>query len=290
MTEAWDIIRDETPAPQLSLIDDMYVERGDLADWRLLQGLHYKQAHNLPAGAHEWRLVLRGETIGVLMFASPKLLLKERHVLFPNIKPGKDTRETNRYRMQWLNANMQVVSRVVVDTMFRGVGLAYRFTNLCCRLEGKKYLEIQSSMSKYNMFAHKAGFRFVKPMRSNKYEAGMKFFRSVFDSDPNDLEALIGELLSQPEPIAKMMEEECRQFYLRNSAMENTGKSLHGEGAKRVARMSLREVLTNLQQMTLASPLYGCYTNPDFGRTDLPARIPLSAFDRQATDKPLILE
>ena len=27
-------------------------------------------------------------------------------------------------------------------------------------------------MSKYNLFAHKAGFQFVKPMRSNKYDTG----------------------------------------------------------------------------------------------------------------------
>ncbi len=49
-------------------------------------------------------------------------------------------------------------------------------------------------MSKYNLFAERAGFRFVKPMRSNKYEAGIAFFHEVFDSHPANTAALIAEI------------------------------------------------------------------------------------------------
>lgn len=283
--DPWIVERSEQICPRISLLDEMVVERGTIEDWRLLSELHYKQSGSLPAGSHHWRLRLRGETIGVLVMASPKLLLKERHVLFPNMKPGNDTRTTNVYRMKFLNANFQVVARVVVDTMYRGAGLAYRFTNLAARMEGKRYIEIQSSMSKYNMFAQRAGFKFVKPMRSNKYELGIKFFRQNFESNPADLEAMIGEMLVLPDIQREALEEKCRHFYLRNSALENTGKSLGGVGERRVAKLPIRSVLSNLQQMVLASPLYGVYVNPDPGIT-LPETLPLAAFDWQgATEK-----
>jgi len=284
----WDVVR-SLATPKLSLLDDMTVQRGTIEDWRTLEALHYKQAGSLPAGSHHFTLKLGDELVGVLVMASPKLLLKERHVAFPKLKPtGEDNKLTNQYRMKWINANMSVVARVVIDTMYRGAGLAYRFTNLAARMEGKRYIEIQSSMSKYNLFAHRAGFTFVKPMRSNKYDLGMRFFRSTFTSDPADLEALVEEFMSLPIAERKAIEEQTKSFYYKNSSMEKTGKSLGGVGERRVAAMPMRDVLHNLQQMTLASPLYGVYQNP-VQAAPLPAILPLRCFDAQAPNMPLVM-
>jgi hypothetical protein len=276
--------------PRLDLIDHMTVQRGTIDDWRQFEALHYKQSGTLPAGSHHFTLQLDGEVIGVLVMASPKLLLKERHVVLPKLKPtGQDTKITNQFRMKWINANMSVVARVVVDTMYRGAGLAQRFTNIASRMEAKRFIEIQSSMSKYNLFAHKAGFQFVKPMRSNKYDVGIKFFRSTFDSDPADLEAILEEWSSKPDTEREAIMAATKEFYYKHSALEKTGKSLGGVGEARVAKMSMRDCVHALQQMVLASPLYGIYTNPDVGRTDLPAQIPLTWFDNQPTNAKLIL-
>jgi hypothetical protein len=171
------------------------------------------------------------------------------------LKPtGQDTKITNQFRMKWINANMAVVARVVVDTMYRGAGLAQRFTNIASRMEGKRFIEIQSSMSKYNLFAHKAGFQFVKPMRSNKYDVGIKFFRSTFVSDPADLEAILEEWTSKPPVEREAILAATKEFYYKHSALEKTGKSLGGVGEARVAKMSMRDCLHALQQMVLASP------------------------------------
>jgi hypothetical protein len=266
------------------------VERGDRTDWELLSALHYK-AHGVTPGAHYFKMTLNGETIGVLMMASPKLLLKERHVAFPKIKPGNDTRISNTARMKWINANMAIVARLVIDTMYRGAGLAYRFANLASRMEGKRFVEIQSAMSKYNMFAQKAGFKFVPPMKSNKHDIGLGFFRQTFSSDPNDLEAILQELDSLPAGARDKTLEACRTIYRRHSMLENTGKGLiETNGVKfadsRVARLPPRELLYQMIQMFFASPLYGVYTNPDLGRA-LPARLPITAFDEQKTHEPL---
>jgi uncharacterized protein len=285
----WETHRVENPRPKLSLLDNMTVQRGTIEDWRTLEALHYKQSGSLPAGSHHFTLKLGDELVGVLVMASPKLLLKERHVVLPKLKPtGQDNKMTNQYRMKWINANMSVVARVVVDTMYRGAGLAYRFTNIAARMEGKRFIEIQSSMSKYNQFAHKAGFHFVKPMRSNKYDVGIRFFRSTFTSDPADLEAILEEWLAK-DPIERTaVERATKDFYYAHSALEKTGKSLGGVGERRVEKMSMRDCLHALQQMVLASPLYGIYTNPDVG-SSLPAVLPLTAFDAQKPAEKLIL-
>jgi hypothetical protein len=280
--------------PRLSFLDNIIVERGTLADWRILEGLHYKSHGSLTPGSHYFKMTLDGEVIGVLMMASPKMLLKERHVMFPSLKPGRDTRITNTARMKWINANMSIVARCVVDTQFRGAGLAYRFANLAARMEGKRYIEIQSAMSKFNQFAQKAGFRFVPPMKSTKYDVGMKFFRRTFEADPADTEALIQEIENLPAASRERVIEETRKFYRQNSMLENTGKGLieNADGVKfgdsRVARLPVRELIYQLQQMVLASPLYGVYTNPDHG-TKVPERMPLMTFDKQAVDQPLCL-
>lgn len=277
--------------PRLSFLDDIVVERGTRADWQLLEGLHYKNHGSITPGSHYFRMTLQGEVIGVIMMASPKLLLKERHLLFPKIKPGRDSRITNQARMKWINANMSIAARVVVDTMYRGAGLAYRFLNIASRMEGKRFIEIQSSMSKYNQFAQNAGFQFVPPMKSNKYDVGIKWFRATFDANPADLEAILAEIDSLPAAQQARVIADARSFYRRHSMLENTGKALietNGVafGDSRVARLPVRELIYQIQQMTLASPLYGVYTNPDAG-VILPERIPILAFDNQPVNEGL---
>lgn len=279
------IERVERPAPRYSLIDEMFVERGTKADWDLLHDLHYK-AENLSIGPRFWKLTLYGETIGVLVTANPKGLLKERHVAFPKIKPGGgDTTITNTDRYLFINQNFRVISRFVVDTMYRGIGAGYRMMNLVSRLEGNNIMEIQSSMSKFNHFGQKAGFRFVKPMNANRFDKGLKFFRTHFEANPADFEAMLEELAILPPDQAETIIAECRAFYYRHSALEKTGNN-RGKGRERVAAMEPREVIRSIQQMTLASPLYGVWKNPDRGRK-MPERLPLSAFDWQGPTEPL---
>jgi uncharacterized protein len=282
------IQRNATPKSVFSLLDEMWVERGDISDWNLLHDLHYK-AEKLPLGPRFWKLTLAGETIGVLVSGVPKGMVRERHIAMPNIRPsGADTKFTNTQRYVWINENIRVVSRFVLDTMYRGVGAGYRAMNLASRLEGKKFMEIQSSMSKFNMFGQKAGFRFVAPLNANKFEKGMKFFRQHFESNPQDSEELMLELESKPEIEQRRLTEALRDFYGSNSALENTGSMRStGAGEKRVAAMDHRSLIKAIQQMCLSSPLYGVYINPDHGRK-LPDRLPLSAFDRQGFNKPLV--
>lgn len=276
---------DAAPRAKFSLLDEMVIERGTKADWDLLHDLHYK-AEKLPIGPRFWRLALQGETIGVLVTGTPKGMLRERHIVFPNLKPGAgETRLTNTNRYKYINANFRVISRFVVDTMYRGIGAGYRMMNLVSRMEGNTFMEIQSSMSKFNSFGQKAGFRFVKPMNANKYDQVMKFFRSHFSASPQDFEAIIAEIQARPAAEQQRLFETCRDFYFRNSALENTS---NGGAAmeRRAAAMTLRDVIKGIQQIGLASPLYGIWKCPD-PKGSVPEILPLTAFDRQGPNERL---
>lgn len=273
------IERISSPEARFSLADNMFVERGTKADWDLLHNLHYK-AEALPIGPRFWRLDLNGNTIGVLVTGTPKGMLRERHMVFPKLKPGSgETRLTNTNRYHYINANFRVISRFVVDTMYRGIGAGYKMMNLVSRMEGNTFMEIQSSMSKFNSFGQKAGFSFVKPTNANNYDKVMKFFRMHFEASPQDFEAIIQEMDSKPDIERDRLALMCKEFYFRNSAMENTSNG--GAGMeRRMATMDTRTVVKGIQQIGLSSPMYGIWKCPD-PKGSLPDRIPLEAFNAQ---------
>lgn len=292
-----DILIERREVPRnhmLSLLPEIYVERGDIEDWNLLHELHYK-AENLGIGPKIFRCVLRGQTIGVGVMTVPKMLLSGRNEVFQHLKPntgGMDSRMINRHRAYWINDHACTNSRLVLDTMYRGAGIAYRMQNLMMRMTGCEVIEFQSSMSKFNPFAAKAGMKFTKPKRSANYNKGMEFFRRWFDANPSDFTAIMIEIAGMPPAVKEKCIAEMRKFYYACSALEKTGNARF-RGVERSETMDVGYLLKSLQQLTLASPLYGVYLNPDKSPvknvSTLPARLPVTAFDNQAPDQPLDL-
>lgn len=295
-TALWDIQR-QPGRPSFNLLREMWVERGDRADWDLLAGLHYKM-NSTPVGAKYWRCRFRGETVGVVVFSMSRPLLKERHAMMPRLSPGRDTQITNIARYAFINDNFRVIGRMVVDTMFRSGGVAYRFANLACRQSGFPFLEIQSSMSKYSLFAQRAGFSFVRPLRPIYYEKGLAFMRRWFASHPADQEALMEEYAAMSPARKRKVEEELKAFYMHHSTLEKTGSRRHYAG-RVVDNWNVRRTISKIQGLCFASPLYGLYRNPDAstrrgenvwdGET-VPKRLPLLAFDLQRPDEKLRLD
>lgn len=272
----------------MTLFDDMIVEPGSKADWdNGLSALHYK-AHSLPVGAAYWKLTLHGQTIGVCVIGMSRPLLKERHEIFPRLKPGVDSQVSNIHRYREINDNFRVVGRFVIDTMFRSAGVAYRFLNLAARMHGFKFMEIQSSMSKFSRFSQRAGFQMVKPMRSPMYDKGLKFMRMWFESNPNDTEAVMEELEAMDEKTRAIVVGKMRDFYERHSSLEKTGgRRFYSSNA--LDGWQTRTFLTKIQGLCFSSPLYGVYKNPDWKRENFPKRLPLLAFDKQKTTEPLVI-
>lgn len=284
------------PNHQLSLLSRIYVEKGSKEDWDLLHELHYK-AETLGIGPKFWKITLDGQTIGVGVMTVPKMLISGRNELFKWLRPnvdGKDNRLINRHRAVWLNKNACTNSRLVIDTMFRGAGIAYRAQNLMMRMTGLKLIEFQSSMSKFNPFAEKAGIIFAPPKKSNCYEKGLVLFRRWFNSFPTDYIGIMQEFNEMSEPMQQKFINELKHFYYTYSSMEKTGDN-RMNGTSRIDSLSFGKLLKNVQQLAFSSPLYGVYINPDATSDknidlELPNRLPLTAFDLQGTNAPLNLK
>lgn len=293
-----DVLIERAPPPSrhtLSLLPDIYVERGTKDDWDLLHELHYK-SENLPIGPVFYRCVLADQTIGVGVMAVPTMLNSGRNKLFRHLRPnenGRDTRLVNTHRAKWLNGHVCTNSRLVLDTMYRGAGVAYRMQNLMMRMTGARVIEFRSSMSKFNPFASKAGVRFVPPMKAANYERGLIWFRRWFESTPTDFVGVMAELNSMSQAARDKCVAEMRKFYYDASSMEKSGDN-RMNGTSRVDALPPEKLLKNLQQLVFASPLYGVYVNPDYDEVakvarPLPDRIPLMAFDNQPVTAPLDL-
>lgn len=289
----WLVERRPYTPRSLSLLPNIYVERGTKEDWDLLHELHYK-AENLGIGPRVFRCVLEGQTIGVGVMTVPKMLLSGRNQAFTHLKPNQDGRDTqlmNRHRAVWINARSCTNSRLVLDTMYRGAGIAYRMQNLMMRMTGCRFVEFQSSMSKFNPFAARAGMRFTQPRRSAHYEKGLAWFKRWFVSTPSDYVGVMLELDRMPAAARAKCVAEMRKFYYSCSSMEKSGDN-RANGTRRVDAMEVGYLLKSLQQLVLASPLYGVFENPDFDlEADvpraLPERLPLLAFDLQPANAPL---
>lgn len=285
----------------LSLLKHIYVERGTHEDWEQLHELHYKSS-NLGIGPRYMRCMLDDgvnppQVIGVMVFTVPKPLDSGRNQVFPHLKPnqdGIDTRVMNVMRLKWINKHLILSSRTVLDTMYRGAGIAYRFKNIGYRMMGVRYVESRSSMSRYNPFSIKAGMKFVKPKNATAFEAGLAFFGKTFKSPAYDFYAIKREIEEMPEWLREKTLKDVREFYYRHSSMEKSGEN-RLNGTSRVEGMELGYLLKQTMQLIFGATVYAVWANPDWDATTgemraLPARIPLLAFDNQAVDAPLRLD
>lgn len=269
-----------------SLLERMVVEPGTREDWLSLHDLHYKTEAD-SFGQTYYRCSLDGKLIGVVVTAYPKLLLEPRHRMFPKIKPTGGSKLTNTARGKFVNDLFAIINRSVVDTKYRGIGVSYRMLNLASRMHPRQVMEIQSAMSKFSPFAMKAGFKFAKPIQNKNYQKGVAIMNRYLDNHPYNTEGLIEELESMPPALFRKAMRDLTSFYYACSSLEKTGRNL-GRSLDDLD-YSPRELITKIQGLIFTNPLYGAYKNPDYGK-ELPKRIPLIAFDLQATDEPLNME
>lgn len=283
----------------LSILEHIYIEKGDKSDWDALCELHYK-GHSLAAGSRYMRCVYEhnGERqlIGIMVFANPMPLNKGRNEVFPHLKPnqsgGRDTTIMNKRRMQEINRSLTWNNRTVLDTMFRSAGIAYRFKNLAYRMycsdHGFKFVESNSSMGRFNPFSVKTGMKFIKPKPANALEVGISFFKSYFTSHPCDQTAIMQELAAMSPGLRERVETKMREFYYKNSAMEKSGDKMD-LGMTRVNQLDIGYILRQTAQIVFGATIYWIFKNPDHGQK-LPNRLPILAFDNQDANTPLNLE
>lgn len=286
----WEVTRVEPKKAKFSLLDRIYVEKGTREDWEKFHALHYK-AERLGIWPRIYRIGLDGESIGCAVFTVPRMTLSGRNQLLKHMvqnQNGRDTMIINKFRAKWLNAHTATLSRLVLDTMYRGVGIAYRSMNIAMRMTGYDMLEFQSSMSRVNPFAQKAGVIFAKPKRGAAYDKGLLFFRRWFESIPTDYVSIYEEFKQLTPAEQEKCAEEMRAFYYKFSCMEKSGDNRFNRRT-RVDSFTIPKLVKSLQQLVFAYPMYGLYLNPDKGR-EFPDRVSIAMYDETPLDQPLDFE
>lgn len=289
-----DVIQILTPSdkPQLSMLSDMFVEAGTKDDWAALHHLHYKSADRNDGGVAYWRCMHEDNLVGVVVMKTPDILSRERHIAFPGLKPtGQETTSGNKARMDLhINRHFLRITRTVTATMYRGCGAGYRMINLACRMQGMKYIEIVSAMSRYNHFVEKAGFVTVPEQMPVYFEPTMDFLTERFEStNVQDLTSLLEEYDSLHPKIQVKLLKELQDYYFKISAREKTGSNKGKTVEDSVRHLPFKRVISQIVQVAFTRKKYGVYQNPDYQRKLL-KRIPLTAFDKQKPNEQLELD
>ena len=136
------------PAVECSLLREMRVEEGSMADWRELAGFHYR-SHKI-AGPRRIFCLKRGDELcGVIVYCYPPPTCFGRKLVLPKMS------------MKELNEKLSIISRVVVHPKYRTIGLGVKLVRETLAKAGTPYVEMPAVMAKYNPFAEKAGMQKV---------------------------------------------------------------------------------------------------------------------------------
>jgi len=140
--------RENIPVRECSLVREMRVEEGSLADWRQLACFHYRN-HRVAAVRKIFCLRRGDELCGVIVYAYPAISCAGRRLVLP------------RMTIEELNRTLCGVNRVVVHPKYRTIGLGAKLIRDTLGGAGTPCVEMVAVMAKYSPFAEKAGMRRV---------------------------------------------------------------------------------------------------------------------------------
>ena len=135
-----------------SLIEGLRLDEGTKADWAALAPLHYR-SHTLGGLDRLWALRSGDDLVAVAAYCYPPANLAARNRALALLV----ARLPVRGRMRFWNANLRIISRVVVDPNWRGLGLAARLVRETLPRAGVAYVEAQAAMGRVHPFFERAG-------------------------------------------------------------------------------------------------------------------------------------
>jgi ABC-type transport system involved in cytochrome c biogenesis ATPase subunit len=133
---------------ECSLLREIKIEQGSLADYRVLAEFHYR-SHRVGAVRKVFRAVRGEEICGVIVYTYPPICQPGRKQVLP------------RMSIQELNKKLSNIMRVVVHPKYRTIALGQRLIHETLCLAGTPFVETIAVMAKYNPFFEKAGMRKV---------------------------------------------------------------------------------------------------------------------------------
>lgn len=184
------------PAPPQRLCDGLTISPGTLADWAHFARWHYL-GHGRPGPVASVFVAWLGtRRVGIAVYGYPHLLLSARAGALP--QPAHP-RRVLADGASWLNANVRLLSRVVVDPHLRGCGVAAILLRRTLPLLGVPFVECLAQMGRHSSFLAAAGFAHLGTMRPPPAAARLVALAAKLGVDTLELAdpARVGPLLAQ---------------------------------------------------------------------------------------------
>lgn len=193
------------------------IVEGSIADYKPLSRFHYR-AGKTGAIAKVYKIVdthpmrsLIEPVVGVIIYTMPVPSIQMRNVATGGLfcKFGR-----NNTAMDFINANVRTIGRVVIEPRYRGLGLAHWLIEETMTLLDMPYIEALAVMGKVNPFFQKAGmmkFEAAEPMRSVKLKQALSVV-GIEERDFVDIERTDGKLQNLKPKCKAFIEKEIKDF------------------------------------------------------------------------------
>jgi nucleoside diphosphate kinase len=223
--------------------------RGGFEDYKKLARFHYRDSR---PGAYTAIFVIkpdRGvskEPVGVIVYTMPSAGAEMRNVATGNAFAGFD----NRTLLALINKNIRRISRVVIETRFRGLGLASRLVRETMPEMGVPIVEAMAVMGMVNPFFEKAGMKAYAAKMPVRCVKLIEAFSAVGIEEEELIDA--EEVQRKVEQLGRregeLIERQIRDF-------------LQSYGQRRYEKNSLERTRFVLSKLTFR-PVYYIWFNP----------------------------
>lgn len=143
------------PAKECSLVKEMRIENGTIANYKALSIFHYRSSH-LPPPRKIFTLKRKDELCGVIVYSYPPL------TMFGRSKVWKGNPKQ-------LQKEISTITRVIIHPKYRTIGLGAKIVRETLPLAGTQYVETLAVMAKYNPFFEKAGMHKIAESQPNPH-------------------------------------------------------------------------------------------------------------------------
>lgn len=238
-----------------TLLGECVIEAGVGDDYKALAPYHYRDT-GFPPAVHQIYRARHGpsrRTVGVIVYAAPAMNLGVRNKIFGDrykIGGGVD----NRAAWARLNAEVELIMRVVIHPTFRGIGLGQRLIGETLGQRPYRYIEMSAAMGNINPFAAKAGMRALKTPRPPNTERVLAALRAVgmTDDQVGNPTELLRALESLP-PEKRAATERELLFYAERWIKSRT---------KREVTVTVADAVRRVASNALLEPIYYLHENP----------------------------
>lgn len=252
-----DILEQEPLRRPCSVLLECDIEPGTTVDYKQLSVFHYRNTGIPPAIKAVYRAVHQptGRLAGVIVYAMPALSLRIRNQIFGGAYTAR-SKADSRAKAACVNRDFELIIRVVIDPVFRGVGLGARLVGETLRLRRTKYVEMSAAMGAINPFAEKAGMtpyrRQQIPRAAERVLSALRSTGLSEDRMGNPVE-ICRHLHSMNAATRQFLSDELCRYELQwaKGRTNREVKATPETGARRVASVAMM------------TPVYYLWTNPN---------------------------